>query len=103
VTSADATGLVSPAALEGARVHLRHRVARLERRYLGAAKHAAVAMMSDVATVRGALCPNGMRQERALNFMPFLARGGPALIESMRHEAARHAGVLVGGTSSAIR
>jgi bacillithiol biosynthesis cysteine-adding enzyme BshC len=103
VASADAGGLVSPAALEGARVHLRHRVARLERRYLAAAKQTAAAMMTDVATVRGALRPNGMRQERVLNFMPFLARGGPALIESMRREAARHASHLMGGASSAIR
>jgi uncharacterized protein YllA (UPF0747 family) len=103
VTSADAMRLVSPAAIEGARVRLRHRVARLERRYLAAAKQEAAALMTDVATVRGALRPNGMRQERVLNFMPFLARGGPALIESMQREAARHAGVLVGGASSAIR
>ena len=96
-------GLVAPAAIEGARVHLRHRVARLERRYRAAAKQAATAMMTDVATVRGALRPNGIRQERVLNFVPFLARGGPALIESMRREAARHAGVLLGGASSAIK
>jgi bacillithiol biosynthesis cysteine-adding enzyme BshC len=103
VAAGDAMGLVSPAAIEGARVHLRHRVARLERRYRAAAKQAATAMMTDVATVRGALRPNGIRQERVLNFVPFLARGGPALIESMRREAARHAGVLLGGASSAIK
>ena len=96
-------GLVSPAAIEGARVHLRHRVARLERRYRAAAKQAATAMMTDVATVRGALRPNGTPQERALNFIPFLARGGPALVEAMRAQAARHASALVGGGSSAIR
>jgi hypothetical protein len=57
-------------------------------------------MMTDVATVRGALLPNGARQERTLNFMPFLARGGPALLDAMRREAARHAvGLLGGGTS----
>jgi uncharacterized protein YllA (UPF0747 family) len=94
---------VSGAAIEGARVHLRHRVARLERRYLAAAKHTAAAMMADVATVRGALRPNGTPQERALNFIPFLARGGPALVEAMRVQAARHASALVGGGSSAIR
>ncbi len=103
VAAADPAGLVSGAAIEGARVHLRHRVAHLERRYLAAAKHAAAAVMTDVATVRGALRPNGMPQERVLNFIPFLARGGPALVESMRVEAARHAIALVGGGSSAIR
>ena len=103
IVSADATGLVSPEAIEGTRIHLRHRVERLERRYAAEAKQAAAATMTDVATIRGALRPNGIEQERALNFIPFLARGGPALIDSMRREAARHAGALVGGTSSAIR
>jgi bacillithiol biosynthesis cysteine-adding enzyme BshC len=100
VAAADAGHLVSNPEIEGARAHLRHRAARLERRYLAAAKHAAAAMMTDVATVRGALLPNGARQERTLNFMPFLARGGPALLDAMRREAARHAvGLLGGGTS----
>jgi uncharacterized protein YllA (UPF0747 family) len=103
IVSADATGLVSPEAIEGTRIHLRHRVERLERRYAAEAKQAAAATMTDVATIRGALRTNGIEQERALNFIPFLARGGPALIDSMRREAARHAGALVGGTSSAIR
>ncbi len=103
IVSADATGLVSPEAIEGTRIHLRHRVERLERRYAAEAKQAAAATMTDVATIRGALRPNGIEQERALNFIPFLARGGPALIDAMRREAARHAGDLVGGASSAIR
>ncbi len=88
IVSADATGLVSPEAIEGTRIHLRHRVERLERRYAAEAKQAAATTMTDVATIRGALRPNGMEQERALNFVPFLARGGPALIDSMRREAA---------------
>jgi bacillithiol synthase len=103
VAAADPASLVSGAAIEGARVHLRHRVARLERRYLAAAKQTSAAMMADVATVRGALRPNGTPQERALNFIPFLARGGPALVEAMRVQAARHASALVGGGSSEIR
>jgi bacillithiol synthase len=102
VASADTDGLVPAAAIEGARVHLRHRLARLERRYLAAAKHTDVTTMVDVATVRGALRPNGERQERTLNFVPFLARGGPALLDAMGREAARHASELVGGGSSAI-
>jgi bacillithiol synthase len=103
IVSADATGLVSPEAIEGTRIHLRHRVERLERRYAAEAKQAAAATMTDVATIRGALRPNGIEQERALNFIPFLARGGPALVDAMRREAAHHAGALVGGASSAIR
>jgi len=103
IAAADAAGLVSAAAIEGARAHLRHRTARLERRYLAAAKHAATTTMLDVATIRGAMLPNGERQERTLNFVPFLARGGPALLDAMRTEAARHAAGLLGGGSSPSR
>jgi uncharacterized protein YllA (UPF0747 family) len=103
VAANDTGHLVSGAAIEGARAHLRHRVARLERRYLAAAKHAAAATMADVATVRGALLPNGARQERTLNFMPLLARGGPALLDAMGRAAARHAAGLLGGGTSPTR
>jgi uncharacterized protein YllA (UPF0747 family) len=103
IVSADAANLVSPEAIEGTRIHLRHRVERLERRYAAEAKQAAAATMTDVATIRGALLPNGVEQERTLNFIPFLARGGPALIDAMRREAAHHADALVGGASSATR
>jgi bacillithiol biosynthesis cysteine-adding enzyme BshC len=103
VAAADTGGLVPTAAIDGARVDLRHRLARLERRYLAAAKHTDATTMADLATVRGALLPNGERQERTLNFVPFLARGGLALLEAMGRAAARHAADLLGGGSSATR
>ena len=53
-------------------------------------------MRLDVATARAALYPDGKRQERALNFLPLLARHGPALLERMRERAMEHARALVG-------
>ena len=97
IASADASGLVSPAVIDGARAQLRYRVARLERRFVAAAKRTAGSAMRDLATLRGALYPNGHRQERVLNFIPFLARGGLELLDAMRLEALRHAASLVGG------
>ena len=72
-----------------------HRLERLERRYVAATKRRESALMRDIATAAGALHPDGKRQERALNFLPMLARQGSPLLEAMRAEAARHArGVL---------
>jgi uncharacterized protein YllA (UPF0747 family) len=102
IAAADASGLVSPAVIVGARAQLRHRVDRLERRVVAAAKRAARSAMRDLATLRGALYPNGARQERVLNFIPFLARGGPELLDAMRLEASLHASALVGGEPSAL-
>ena len=53
-----------------------------------------------MATARGALYPNGVRQERALNLLPLLARHGPALLVAMRARAAEHARALVNGEGS---
>jgi uncharacterized protein YllA (UPF0747 family) len=72
----------------------------LERRYVAAAKRKEQAVMRDLATLRGALYPTGARQERILNFLPFLARGGPLLLEAMRAQAAEHAADLIGGVTS---
>ena len=52
-------------------------------------------ILHDLGTARGSLHPAGKRQERALNFIPFLARDGPPLLESMLDEATRHAAALV--------
>lgn len=102
VAAADRDTFVPEAVVEGARAHLSHRVSRLERRYLAAAKRGAQAVLRDLATLRGALYPGGARQERVLNFIPFLARGGMALLEAMQSEAARHASELAGGDPSKL-
>ena len=96
IARADRTGLVPPASLEALRRAALHRLSRVERRYLAAVKRREAGLMRDVATVRAALYPNGKRQERVLNFIPFLARNGRPLVDAMRGEAAKHAERLVG-------
>jgi bacillithiol synthase len=102
VAVADAAGLVPSAVVEGARARLAYRVGRLERRYVAAAKRAEQGVLHDLATLRGALYPTGERQERVLNFIPFLARGGQALLDAMRTEAIQHAAELTGGDLSRL-
>jgi bacillithiol synthase len=102
LAAADTGELVPRAAIDGARTRLAFRVGRLERRYVAAAKRAEQGLLRDLATLRGALYPTGVRQERVLNFIPFLARGGTALLEAMRVEATRHAADLTGGDPSRL-
>src|SRR4029077_15434407 len=70
---ADRDVLVPPASLQGLRRSLLHRIERAERRYAAAIKRRETSMMRDIATASGALFPDGKRQERVLNFVPFLA------------------------------
>jgi hypothetical protein len=64
---------------------------------VAALKRRDVEMRRDVATMAGALFPAGMRQERALNIVPIIARHGMSVIDAMRAGARRHAEALVGG------
>jgi hypothetical protein len=50
--------------------------------------------MEEIATARGSLYPFGNPQERVLNFAPFLARYGQALIADMLTDARRHAAAI---------
>jgi hypothetical protein len=52
--------------------------------------------MLEIAAARGSLYPLGKPQERALNFVPLLARYGPGLRDDMLAEARKHAQRLVG-------
>jgi uncharacterized protein YllA (UPF0747 family) len=83
------------AAVLGGAHALRHRVDRLERRLLAGIKRHETALMRDVATLRAALYPRGLRQERVLNGIPLFARHGLALLSNMRDAAAGHAASLV--------
>jgi bacillithiol synthase len=94
--AADRDKLVPPPSLEGLRRSLLYRLERAERRYLAAVKRRESELMRDVATAAAALHPNGMRQERVLNFVPFLARYGRPLLDLLRDEATRHATSLLG-------
>jgi bacillithiol biosynthesis cysteine-adding enzyme BshC len=96
LAAVDEPRLVSARALDGARAQLRHRVDRLERRYLAAVKRRESDLMQAVGTARGALFPLGVRQERALNVLPMLARHGPALWRAMLERAREHAALLLG-------
>lgn len=93
---ADRDALVPPASVQGLRRSLLHRLERAERRYIAGVKRREDALMRDIATAAAALYPNGMRQERVLNWVPFLARYGPTLMEQMRGEATRYAAALIG-------
>ena len=88
-------GLVPSAVVDGSGRSLEHRIARLERRLVAAVKRRSADMLRDVATARGSLRPAGKRQERALNFLPLLARYGPSLLQDMLRQAGAHARSLV--------
>ena len=96
-----ADAAVPTRAIEGTRLMLEHRIARLERRFVAAAKRADVDLIRDLGTVRGALRPDDGRQERALAWVPLLARHGDALLASLRAGAAAHAERLVQGAVAA--
>ncbi len=85
-----------PPPFQGALRSMAFKLDRLERRLGARAKRVEHEAMAELATVRGALYPNGVPQERALNFTPLLARYGPALLDAMRLAARQHADSLVG-------
>jgi len=78
------------------RANLIRRLERFERRLIAAAKKQNAEIMQEVATGRGSLYPLGKPQERALNFVPLLARYGPAFRDEMLGEAREHAKRIVG-------
>ncbi|HEY6826950.1 MAG TPA: hypothetical protein VI259_08830, partial [Gemmatimonadaceae bacterium] len=53
--------------------------------------------MRRLSAARGSLFPHGVRQERKLAYIPFLARYGPALVEQMLEAARAHARAIVAG------
>ena len=90
----EAMGLV--AAVQGSVHQLHHRVDRLERRLVAGVKRRESALLRDIATLRAALYPHGIRQERALNLLPTLSRHGTELLQEMLQAASGHACMLVG-------
>ena len=99
---ADDDTLVPSASLQGLRRWMLHRLERLERRYGAAIKRREAHIMRDVATARGALFPDGVRQERALAFVSFLARYGEPLVRDMLAQATSHASRLVHGSEIGV-
>jgi bacillithiol biosynthesis cysteine-adding enzyme BshC len=92
---------LSPAVTGGLKANLMRRLDRFERRLIAAAKKEHAEIMQEIATARGSLYPLGKPQERALNFVPLLARYGPALRDDMLAEARGHARRLVGAHGQA--
>jgi len=92
--------LVPDAVLDGARHNIAHRIERLERRVVAAAKRRETATMRDIAIARTSLFPLGKPQERVLNFIPMLARHGEPLLAQMRARASEHANVVLSGLPS---
>jgi len=87
--------------IEGAQRSIQHRLARLERRIVAAAKRRETDTMTQIGTARGALFPLGTRQERALNILPFMARHGSMIVDRMIAAARTHARGLVSDRASA--
>ena len=94
---ARAGDILDPRIVDGTVRGVTWRVDRLERRVVAAAKRREDETMREVEVARGSLFPGGKRQERALNFVPFLATWGATLVERMRVSARRHALALVHG------
>ena len=81
--------------IEGLDRSLKHRLQRTHRRLLAAVKRREERISHDLRIAHAALYPMGKRQERVLNFIPMLARGGAPLIDRMRAAAAAHAQSLL--------
>jgi bacillithiol synthase len=86
--------------LDGARHNIAHRIERLERRVVAAAKRREATTMRDIAIARTSLFPLGKPQERVLNFIPMLARHGAPLLAQMRARANQHAEDILSGQPS---
>ena len=96
-TALEASDLPLPTqVIDGAQRAIDHRLDRLERRIVAAAKRRETETMTQIATARGALFPLGTRQERALNMLPFMARHGNVITDRMITGARAHARWLVG-------
>ena len=100
VASEERSPLVPDAVLDGARHNIAHRIERLERRVVAAAKRRETTTMRDIAIARTSLFPLGKPQERVLNFIPMLARHGAPLVAQMRARASEHAEYILSGQPS---
>ena len=90
---------ITPAVVAGLRANIMRRLDRFERRLIAASKKQQSELMREIATARGSLYPLGKEQERAVNFISFLARYGPGLREDMLSQARAHATSLLGQPS----
>jgi bacillithiol biosynthesis cysteine-adding enzyme BshC len=89
--------------VDGARKSMQHRLDRLDRRIVAAAKRREQDTLTQIGTARGALYPLGARQERALNLIPILTRHGRLVVDRMREAAGAHARTLIGVPAGEVR
>ncbi|MEP7345162.1 MAG: bacillithiol biosynthesis BshC, partial [Gemmatimonadaceae bacterium] len=71
------------------------RLDRFERRLRAAVRKRDRVLATDLGSLGGALYPEGVRQERMLNVVPFLVRYGLSVLEQMLDHARAHARGLV--------
>ena len=90
LSAAPGADIVAPAVVEGLKRNVAHRIDRLERRYMAAVKRNGNEALRELSIARGALFPDGEPQERALNFIPLLARYGDEIISSAMSEITAH-------------
>lgn len=95
-------GATPAPSVDGAARAIEWRLQRLERRITAAVKARETALLQALATIRGSLYPGGVRQERALNLIPLLARHGMGLLDEMRASASGHARSIVSATEPAV-
>lgn len=89
------TSLMPPQVIEGLERSLAHKLSRAERRLLAAVKRREERVRRDLMVVSAAVFPLGQRQERMLNHVPMLTRGGPELVEALKVAARAHANGLL--------
>lgn len=92
---------IGSAVTGGLGANLMRRLDRFERRLIAASKKQHADLMQEIGTARGSLFPLGKPQERALNFVPLLARYGSMLRDDMLAGARQHVDRLLGATRSA--
>jgi uncharacterized protein YllA (UPF0747 family) len=82
--------ILPPAVFQGLNRNVVRRIDRLERRFTAAVKRRGNDALRDAAIARGALFPFGVAQERAVNFVPLLARYGDELMDRVAAEVRTH-------------
>ena len=101
LAAAAGTHRIDAKVIDGIRTQLALRLERGERRITAALKRNEVELRRDLGTARASLYPEGIRQERSLSFVPFIARYDRPLVEQMLVAARAHADRLVGATHTA--
>jgi uncharacterized protein YllA (UPF0747 family) len=96
LASAAAAHRIDGKIVDGIRAQLALRLERGERRITAALKRNESELRRDLGTARASLYPEGVRQERSLSFVPFIARYDRQLIERMLVAAGGHAERIVG-------